>query len=253
MKKKKSQSGFSLIELLVVMAVLSIVMGAIFEQMNTAQQRSSAEQIKTDMMQESREFLDQLTRDLRDAGYPNRRNYARGQLSGNVSDEISIADVKSQFAATGVVYVDTGKIIFEGTDGTFEDDGSLRVWNIRYYMDNDCPNPPCLKRAQIKKAQGDPVTEQSYTPYVEVQNVINDLTTEPIFSAYTVDGTQVTLPVDISNGNAMASIGTIKMYLKVQSQIADPKTRERPIMTFVSTVKLPNCSMSYPSQGQSCN
>lgn len=257
MKKRKTQSGFSLIELLIVLGLLSIITGAIFEQINQAQQRSAAEQNKTDLMQESREFVDQMTRDLRDAGYPNRRNYAAGQLTDG-----SIPDVQSQMAAAGVVKVDTGEIRFESTDGTVwpDDDsvpaalkGTPKVWTVRYYLDQSCPSPPCLTRAQTAKVQGDPVLGQSYTPYVQVQNVVNDQTTEPIFSAYKVDGTPVTLPVDISNGDATASIGTIKVYLKVRSQFADPKTGEKPILTFVSTVRLPNCTMAYSSQGQSCN
>jgi prepilin-type N-terminal cleavage/methylation domain-containing protein len=243
MKKRKSQSGFSLVELLVVIAILSIIMGSIFEQMNIAQQRSSAEQVKTDMMQESREFVDQMTRDLRDAGYPNRRNFAPDQLSvGN-----TIPDVQSKDAAAGVVQVDTNKIRFEGAV-----DGTGTVSSIYYYVDDDCPNPPCLKRSQKNKDQGDPVA-QGTNPYVEVQNVVNDVATEPIFSAFDVFGNPITLPVDISNGDATASIGTIKIYLKVQSPYQDPRTHQKPIMTFVSTVRLPNCSMAYSSQGQSCN
>jgi prepilin-type N-terminal cleavage/methylation domain-containing protein len=248
MKQRKTQSGFSLIELLVVLGLMSIIMGAIFEQINQAQQRSVAEQNKADLMQESREFVDQMTRDLRDAGYPNRRNYAPSQLTDG-----SIPDVQAKAAAAGVVKVDVGEIRFESTDGTVDNDGKLVVWTVRYYLDSNCPNPSCLKRSQVPKEQGDPVTGQGYTPYVQVQNVVNDTTNEPIFSAFTVSGTPVTLPVDISNGDATASIGTIKIYLRVRSQFPDPKTGDKPVLTFVSTVKLPNCTMAYSSQGQSCN
>ncbi len=190
-------------------------------------------------MQESREFVDQMTRDLRDAGYPNRRNFAPGQLNS--------PDVEAKEAADGVVKVDAGEIIFEGAV-----DGTKDVSTIKYFLDDDCPNPACLKRSQEPKYQGSPLT-QKYTPYVQVQNVINDLATEPIFSAFRKDGTPVPLPVDLNNGDAMASIGTIKIYLRVQSQVPDQRTGQRPILTFVSTVKLPNCTMSYLSQGQSCD
>lgn len=239
MKKIKAQSGFSMLELMIVLALMSIIMGSIFGEIHQAQQRSSAEQVKADLMQESREFVDQMTRDLRDAGYPNRRNFAPEQLFS--------PDVQDNRAANGVVKVDTGEIIFEGAVG-----GTDEVSAIVYRLDDDCPHPACLKRSEELKTPGDPLIPR-YKPFVQVQNVINDLATEPIFSAFRTDGTPVTLPVDVNNGDAMASIGTIKIYLRVQAQVPDQRTGERPIFTFVSTVKLPNCTMAYSSQGQSCN
>ena len=61
-------------ELMIVLLIVLTIAGAIFQTINVTTQRTSAEQTKVDMFQEAREFMDQMTRDLRQAGYPNLRN-----------------------------------------------------------------------------------------------------------------------------------------------------------------------------------
>ena len=57
-----SQKGFSLIELVIVCAILTIVLGAVFNGIDLATQRSQAEQTKVDLTQEGREFIDEFER-----------------------------------------------------------------------------------------------------------------------------------------------------------------------------------------------
>src|SRR5216683_7338779 len=71
--KVPSQTGFTLIELMIVCTVLMIVLGAVFQGINTVIQRSQAEQVKVDLTQSGREFVDEFERDLHQAGYPNCR------------------------------------------------------------------------------------------------------------------------------------------------------------------------------------
>ena len=80
--RKAAQQGFSLLELMIVLLVLSVMMGAVFSQIRLVQIRSTAEQTKLDMFQESREFMDQLQRDLHEAGYPNIRNFGPSVVVG---------------------------------------------------------------------------------------------------------------------------------------------------------------------------
>src|SRR5260370_40630974 len=70
---RHSQQGFSLIELLIVVAVMGIVSPGILSQMDTAQQRNYSEQGKLDNFQEARDFVAQFFRDLNQIGYPNLR------------------------------------------------------------------------------------------------------------------------------------------------------------------------------------
>ena len=77
--KMNSQHGSSLVEMLLVILIMVPLMGCVFQLMNLATSHASTEQTKLDMFQEAREFMDQMSRDLRQAGYPNVRDYVRGE------------------------------------------------------------------------------------------------------------------------------------------------------------------------------
>src|SRR5512142_2620913 len=110
-KNRGLQGGFSLIEMMVVVAVITIISGAIFEQIGEAQKNAASEQTKLDLFQQSREFMDQMARDLRAAGYPNNRNFS--------ADDTSKLLPTSQWNAVGLVKVDVGDLWFEAAvDGT---------------------------------------------------------------------------------------------------------------------------------------
>ena len=74
------ERGFSLVELTIAMVVLLVVVGGILGVVDVANQRSYTEQAKLDMFQEAREFMDQMSRDLHQAGYPNPRHYVSGTV-----------------------------------------------------------------------------------------------------------------------------------------------------------------------------
>src|SRR5437870_1775649 len=164
-------SGFSLLELMVVLIIVLTISGAVFQTINMTTQRSAAEQTKVDMFQEAREFMDQMSRDLRQAGYPSPRNYDPAVLTLNPI-------INDRHAAAGLVKVYAGDLWFEG-----DVDGSGKVSIVQYHLDTSTSNNcPCLKRSQIDKKDGDPLTGQDPASYqVEVQGVQNT----NIFSLYT--------------------------------------------------------------------
>src|SRR4029079_1329400 len=140
------------------------------------------------------EFMDQMSRDLHQAGYPSHRHYlSTGQLTANPITN----DVKN---AGGIVKVDASDLWFEG-----DVDGSGSVSVVRYHLDTSTTNGcPCLKRSQLPKISANPYSGQTTESYqVEVQGVQNT----SIFSAFAwgATGTPVTLPIDFSgNANTMA-------------------------------------------------
>lgn len=71
------QSGFSLIELLVVLVIFLIVTGAIFGLLNVAQIRYRSEQQFLDSLQGVRTAIDQIVRDVHRAGFPAVNGYHR--------------------------------------------------------------------------------------------------------------------------------------------------------------------------------
>jgi prepilin-type N-terminal cleavage/methylation domain-containing protein len=234
---KRQDCGFSLIELMVVILLLTIIMGAIFQQIASVQQRSASEQNKLDLLQESREFLDQMTRDLHQAGYPNSRLYAPG---------LPAATVTSPANAVGLVKVGVGDLWFEGdinNDGTVE--------SVKYHYDSgtNCScNCPCVRRSETAKVAGDPLTGQGTAPYqTEVQYALNGAgTADPIFFAFEADGTAVNLssPMDFNvNPDVIARIKTIQVRMRVQGN-PDLRTGQRPVSTLETTVMLNNCSQA---------
>jgi type II secretory pathway pseudopilin PulG len=240
MKNQKNR-GFSLVELLIVMIILMIVMGAIFSLITMATARSATEQAKLDMFQEAREFMDQMSRDLRQAGFPNTRNFAPGVLATPPQND--------QRAASGLVMVADGELWFEG-----DMDGSGTVSVVHYWLDpSTANNCPCLKRSQLPKLAANPYTGQTTPAYqTEVQNVINT----DIFAAFLKGqtGTPVTLPINFNaNGDTIAGIDVVQATLTVQSNMVDPQTRQRPITTLTISVKLNNCSLAANAKALSCN
>ena len=174
--------GFSLIELMMALLVMMIVVGGIFGVIDVVNQRSSTEQSKLDMFQEAREFMDQMSRDLRQVGFPSPRNYSAGVLTTPTAND--------QRVAAGLIKVDEGELWFEGDmDGT----GTVSV--VHYWLDTSTTNNcPCLKRSQLQKITGDPITGQTTPAYqTEVQNVQNT----SIFSAFVKfqTGTPLALPI----------------------------------------------------------
>ncbi len=234
--------GFSLIEMMIVLLILMVLMGAIFRLVNMATARSSSEQTKLDMFQEAREFMDQMSRDLREAGYPNVRNFTASTLR-------TVSPVSNDHrVAVGLVRVAADELWFEGdVDGT----GTVSV--VHYYLDPSTTNNcPCLRRSQLPKVDGNPYTGQTAPALqMEVQGVLNT----SIFSAYVKGqtGTPVTLPVNYNdNAVTLANIDTIQAVVTVQATMIDPETRTRSVNTLATSVKLNNCSLAAASEPVSC-
>jgi prepilin-type N-terminal cleavage/methylation domain-containing protein len=231
------QSGFSLLELLIVIMIFLIISAAVFQVLGLTTERSSAEQTKLDMFQEAREFMDQMARDLRLAGYPNARNFAPSVLANPLANDPRVA--------VGIVKIASGELWFEAdVDGT----GTVSV--IRYYLDtSSSTNCPCLKRSQLPKVSGNPYTGQTAPSYqLEVQGVTNT----NIFTAYN-SGVPQTLPLDFNSaGASIAALDTVQAVLSLQGAAIDPKTHKRPTTTLVTTVRLNNCSLAASGQQTSC-
>lgn len=250
MKIRKPQLGMSMIEVMVVLLITTVITGAVFEQIVTVQRRAASEQVKLDLFQEARDFMDQMSRDLHQAGYPNPKNLASAQVS-------SPNDFNS---AIGLVKITPSELRFEG-----DVDGDGQVESMRYELITTGDNCPCLRRSQIAKQTGDPLSGQG-TPawYTEIQHVQNGSSTDPIFTALTGGGTPITSDVaysasDYTSGNptgsqnlTLASIDTVKIVIRTQARNPDPQTGTRPSSTLVSTIRLNNCSSSAAAMPMSC-
>ena len=230
------QGGFTLLELMLVCAILAVVLGSVFQGIRTVTQRSQAEQVKVDLTQSAREFVDEFERDLHQAGYPNCRLVATAGVANNCPADSTLSQLpvaSNPAVAVGLVYIDNTKILFEG-----DMDGDGTVESVEYKLiDANGANPPAscpctLQRSQAPKAAALPWGQPPPLFYQELQNVVNSgrpggtaaygggspitgntawgatntayyaaLTTfkdYPVFQAYDQYGNIVPMPVDLS-------------------------------------------------------
>jgi prepilin-type N-terminal cleavage/methylation domain-containing protein len=253
--RSRRECGFSLIEMMVVLLVITIIMGAVFTSIDLTQKTSSSQQVRLDLTQQARQFVDQLTRDLRSTGYPNWRNTDPTSALGNTTN---------QYNAPGLIYIDSGSLWFAGNvDGTEVYDvagnaqGIAHVKIVRYDLVVAGPGCPCLRRTEFLRNGGDPVVDASNpgvaVSQLEIQGVQNGTVADPIFTAYDpTTAAAVALPVDFTNNaTTVAKINSLRVVLEVQSKEQD-YTHSFPVTRVVSTIALSNCSEALGSQTLSC-
>src|ERR1700738_2993885 len=82
-KRNHSVDGFSLVELLVGTVLFTIITGAVFSLLVSAQLRYRGESNVTQAFQQANVAIDQIVRDVHSAGYPPANSFAAGILQGN--------------------------------------------------------------------------------------------------------------------------------------------------------------------------
>jgi len=219
---------------------MSIVMAAIFSQITLVQQRARTEQAKLDIFQESREFMDQLVRDLHQTGYPNIRMFDTSLWAPALN---AVPRNDSRLAA-GLTKIAPDEVVFEG-----DVNGSGLVSVLDYKLQPAGNNCPCLQRSQVLKSVGG--TNFS----TAVQNIQNAGTVaDPIFVAYLSDGTVVNSADTTTAGGllSLAGIKTIKITLRVRANTVDLQTAQAPETSLNAVVNLGNCSLAANGQYMSC-
>lgn len=245
------QAGFSMIEMMIVIAILTVIMGSVFKSIDLTQRTSRSQQVKLDLTQQAREFVDQLTRDLRNAGYPYQRNMATGVQDPN-NAAYNFVNPTDPYNAPGLIYVDNGSLWFAGSvDGTAgAEAGTAAVKIIRYdYVAAGAGQPgcPCVRRTEFLRNGGDPLADAknpgAAPAQLEIQGVQNGTSAaDPIFTVYDDTGNALGLPLDFdNNATTLAGINSLKIVMTVQSAQQD-STGVFPVITVVSSVALNNCS-----------
>src|SRR5919204_5922753 len=248
------QQGFSLLELLIVVAILSILMAAVFNTLHDGLKKYKAEEARLNVTQESREFLDQIVRDLHSVGYPNLRMYNAGVLGATAQNSTGLA--------VGLVAVSATDIWFEG-----DVDDSGVVQSIHYTLQADANgNCPCtIRRSAAPKQPGSPsqVPPQLLSYNTQLQNVLNSVggagayaiagntvfqggsapvsndtlyatyKLAPVFSYFGQSGNAIAVPSDLQGSNlatgqaAIANVRLITIVLNLLSADQDLQTKLR--------------------------
>src|SRR5258707_1575910 len=259
MKRKKllnsRERGFSMIEMMLVLVILSIVVGGIFTQMDQAQKRAYTEVIRLDSMQEARDFVDQFLRDINQIGYPNAAMRVITTLSWSpaLSTPASYAwnnvYANDNRMAIGLVKIDNTAIQFEA-----DTNGDGNVQSVQYKINGNGGCALCLQRSQVDKVAGNPLAVPPNWG-TEVNDALNPI----IFSYFKDDGTQIpsaSRPLDISTlagAQTLAPLKTLKISLLISNPIIrDIKTNQVIQTSFEGEVSLNNCSMAAANQQTSC-
>jgi prepilin-type N-terminal cleavage/methylation domain-containing protein len=185
------QHGFTLVELLVALGIFLVITGAAFSLLGTSQKHYQTESQLLTSFQEARLGLDQIVRDVNDAGYP----------PPTFADGVPADSASSPFAwSTGAGYPPPGSCqIGTGGGGTCstatagdaapgdfdliietnpnpQDPSCLpncRVQWIRYQLQNTTPLPTLMRGVSAKATSGDPDTSTAGMLVPFVQNIVN--------------------------------------------------------------------------------
>jgi len=213
-KRHDSARGFSLVELLVGTVLFTIITGAVFSLLMSAQLRYRGESNVTQAFQQANIALDQITRDVHSAGYPAASSFAANVVA--TTPQLVALPFSWSPGYTNAPCVVGGSCAVPGKYDLIVEtdlgDGNGVQW-IRYSLVGTT-----LMRGMTQKVQsGDPVgsTQASLVPYLE--NVMNGNKSLPIF-LYTFD--QISPPPP----PWPSYIRGVNITLVVQSAQADPQT-----------------------------
>jgi prepilin-type N-terminal cleavage/methylation domain-containing protein len=252
--RQPENRGFTLLELMVSLAIFLLICGAAFTLLETSQQRSRTESQMLTSFQEARLGLDQVVRDVNDAGYP----------PPTYTDGVPADSTSSPFGWSPGYTVPTPCLIGTGGGGTCTTPGDFDL----IVETNPDPNPQLnktiqwiryslqgttLMRGTAPKGTSQDPAVQTFPKLVPfVQNVVNNSAPAqiaqyqavypsmfpggapvPIFS-YTCDSGNVPQPCPLAGGNnSPANIRDVIVTLIVASPLTDPTTGQPRLVQLV--------------------
>lgn len=197
---------------MVVLAILTIVMGVLMDGIIQIEKKSASDVNKVGAAQESRQFMDQILRDLRQCGFPSAAMFDATTAAANPNS-----------IANGLVGFSSSAIQFEGdVDGS----GVSEVYvQVVVPASGNCPCT--IQRGTVLK----PGSTPAY--YTELDNVMS----QNVFTAYKYDGTAYN-----SSTDSLSSIKNIGVTLYIRSAQPDSNisTSTYPTTTMVSEARINN-------------
>jgi prepilin-type N-terminal cleavage/methylation domain-containing protein len=234
--------GFSLIEMIIALTILTVVLAVVVAGISQTVHRNTAESEKVDTVQETRDFVDQMVRDIHGVGYP------PGRVVNANPTCVNNANI-----SCGLIYFSSTQIRYEGDlDGT----GTVyQVWmQLAPPVSQVCP---CiLQRGVVTKASA--LAGQVPTYFTEVNGVLNSgngagAATYPVTlpggASYSTYGTaDVFTAYDVNAGLvgtcadpvSCSSIRSLQITANVVPNFMDPKTNTYPVYSITSKARLNN-------------
>jgi len=261
------QRGFSVIEILVAVALLMVVLGVVVRGMTDVQRRNFAETSNVDAVQDSRDFIDQMVRDIHGVGYPPPRVTAQGanpyctdaKFNGQVNAPVRM----NPNVSCGITTYSQTNIIYEADlDGT----GTVSVVFLNLVPGTNTVTCPCiLRRGVLRKV--DWVANPALLPqfFTTVNGVLNSgngvgaaifpvvltgpgnylpYTTADVFDAYDANATPIIVPCTMGiPGNPGTNpdctpIRSLQITVNVAPGYADPTTRQFRVYSVTSKARI---------------
>ena len=222
------EKGFSLMEVMVAMAVMVIITASVFQLLSQTQARSVATATIEETTSMARESVNQMVQELRLAGYPAPNSYPSG---------LGLTDLNSQFVEGGITATTPYAVMFEGD---IDNDGVPQVFNYQIQVPNGgavggCGGlpvnanltAPALMRSELPKPAGGGAAAPVFELYLG--NVMNCTLAVPIFTfcpappAVAPAGCP-TMPQVNSTLAAPRNTRVVMINLQAQTAVRDPAT-----------------------------
>jgi type IV pilus assembly protein PilW len=193
--------GFSLVELLVVLAVFTFIVGGLFTVLNQGQIRYAFEQDVTEAQQSARNAIDMMEREIRLAGFPKTSYY----------DTALGYTINSNTIANGFTTSNATDIVFEGD---INEDGVVEV--VEYNLSGSI-----LQRSAVAKPGGGVAATPSFKTLAENVRSLS-------FTYYDAAGNTTAVP---------ANVRRVQVDLNLSTSRVDPQTHRLRTVS-VSTMAL---------------
>jgi len=250
------QRGFSAIEMLITLALLTIVLAVVVKGIIELQARNFNENGKVDAVQETRDFIDQMARDIHGSGYPPPAVVTQASNSGCNDPTIR---AKTNIAC-GIISFSTTSVQYEADlDGS----GTVSVVYLSLVPPTGSTNCPCiLQRGTVTKAQAIAGTAPAY--FTTVNGILNsgdgtgnDGSGAPtyalsmngpgsyasyakadVFNGYDSSAGLITAACDWTTAPNCTQIKSLQITANVAPPYYDPVTKMFPVYSITSRARI---------------
>jgi prepilin-type N-terminal cleavage/methylation domain-containing protein len=233
---RRSACGFSLLELTMAIGILGVIVGIAMTASSQLIRTNANVSNNVDLVQQGRQFMDQISTDLHMAGYPNYKMFEQNLATNpnlhttDYSGTYSTTNTTTNSNAAGMIAATSTSLQFEGD---IDNSGSVSVEYIQLCTGTNpttCTAPtanaqcPCtMQRGTVSKSSG------STTPafYTELTGVMNS----DVFTFYDYTGWPTT---------SMINTRAVRIKLNLQSYRKDIASGSYSTVTLDTEAKLSN-------------